>query len=369
MARRVIVIEKDQALSDEVVAVLKKSPEFTVAATYKDANAAIGQSGMFNPNLFLIDVDDKESLDMIPAFVDIFPNADILGFVSHWQANASRSMQKFKALGCISRPFTAADILDAIKLYNRRGHKGLARVIAFFSPKGRAGRTTLAAILALALAAKSGEQVSLVDADLQFGDLPIFFDIEPKQTVVDMTHDVQLLTPLNVEPYYYNIKPNLWLLSSPDRPEYAEMVDVDRMVDAVRLSCNVFRYVLIDLPAGFNPMSIGLSRLADTIVIMAMINNGFEIQHVRRAYEVFRSQSSKMKKVVYPIFTRVNPCTDEEKLKLELQLGYPIRNILPNEYRMISLANSGRLSKGLPMDSQLVKIADEITDEIIRGEW
>ena len=369
MVRRVIVIEENQTALEEIVAVLKKSPEFTVAATYKDVNAAISQGGMFRPNLFLINVDDKETLRNIPAFVDIFPEADILGVVSHWKPDAARSMQKYKTLGCIVRPFTDAEILEAIRLYTIRGHKGLSRVIAFFSPKGRAGRTTMAAVLAMALAAKSGERVGLVDADLQFGDMPIFFDIEPKQTAVDMAHDVQLITPLNAEAYYYNIKPNLYLLSSPDRPEYAEMVDSDRLVDAVRLSCNIFRYMLIDLPAGFNPMSIGLSRLADTIVIMAMINNGFEIQHVRRAFEVFRSQSSKLKKVVYPIFSRVNPCTAEEKYKLEMTLGYQVRNILPNEYRMVSLANSGRLSKGLPMDSLLVTIISNIADEIIAGKW
>ena len=35
---------------------------------------------MFNPDLFLINVDDEESLNMVPAFVDLFPNAEKLEF-------------------------------------------------------------------------------------------------------------------------------------------------------------------------------------------------------------------------------------------------------------------------------------------------
>ena len=369
MAYQVIVIENNQESLDNIIATLKRAPEFTVAATYKNANAAVSQSGMFNPNLFLINVDDSETLNMIPAFVDLFPNADILGFMSQWIPDISKKVQKYKALGCILNPFTAKDIIEALKLYKTRGKRGLARIISFFSPKGRAGRTTTAAILALALAAKSGERVALIDADLQFGDLPIFFDIEPPQTVVDVTQDIKLLTPLNLEPYFYNIKKNLYLLSSPDKPEYAELVEIQSMVETVRLSCNVFRYILLDLPAGFNPMSIGLSKLADTVVIMAMINNGFEIEHVKRALEVFNFDATEKKKKIYPIFTRVNPCNEEEKRKIEAKLGYPVRNVMPNEYRMVSIANSGRLSKGLPMESLLMKNITGIADEIISGEW
>ena len=367
MSYQVIVIEDHQEISDSIVATLKNSPDFVVAASYKNGNAAINQSKMFNPNLFLIDAEDSETLEMIPAFVETFPKADILGFVSHWIPDSSRAMQRAGALGNILRPFNTSDIIEAIKIYKTRGKTGLARVISFFSPKGRAGRTTMAAILALALAERSGERVALIDADLQFGDMPMFFDVEPKQTAVDATQDVKLLTPLTLEPYFYNLKKNLYLLSIPDRPEYAELVEIESMVDVVRMSCNIFRYVLMDLPAGFNPLSIGLSRLADTVIVMAMINNGFEIQHVNRTLKMFKSFATDQKKV-YPVFTRVNPCTEEEKLKIEAKLGYTVSDIIPNEYKMISIANSGRLSKGLPMDSQLMQIISRIADDIIAGK-
>ena len=128
----------------------------------------------------------------------------------------------------------------------------------------------------------------------------------------------------------------------------------------------MFKYVLIDLPAGFNPISLAMSQLSDTVVIMAMINNGFEIQHMKRALEVSQSLKTENKRI-YPVFTRVNPCTDEEKRKIEAQLGYHVTDILPNEYKMISLANSGRISRGLPKESLLMKNLEAIADGIIKG--
>ncbi|MBR1396666.1 MAG: AAA family ATPase [Selenomonadaceae bacterium] len=367
MAYQVILIESNQAMLNNMTAVLRQSSEFELAATYKDANAALGQSGMFRPNLFLIDVENAETLDMIPAFVDIFPDSNILGLVSQWNADAAMRVVKGGGLGCILKPFKTKDIIEAIRLYKLRGKSGLSRIISFFSPKGRAGRTTMAAVLALAIAKKSGERVALIDADLQFGDLPIFFDIEPKSTVVDAVQDVKLLTPLNLKSYFHQIKENVYLLSSPDRPEYAELVDTPSLTEVVRMSCNLCRYVLIDLPAGFNPVSIGMCKLSDTVVVMAMINNGFEIQHVKRALGVFKEQETRERKI-HTVFTRVNPCTEEEKLKIEQQLGYPVSDILPNEYKMISIANSGRLSKGLPMDSLLMQNMSRIADDVISGK-
>ncbi|MBQ7630805.1 MAG: hypothetical protein IJS81_11445 [Selenomonadaceae bacterium] len=367
MEYQVILVEDNPDMLDNMIATLKNSTDFNLAATFKSVNDASGQSSIFRPNLFLINVDSIDALNNIPVFVDIFPDAKILGLVSNWDADIAMNVIAAGALGCIVKPFTAQDILDAIDLYERRGKPGLSRIISFFSPKGRAGRTTVAAILGLLLSEMSDERVALIDADLQFGDLPIFFDIEPKQTVVEASQDVKMLTPLNLKSYFHHIKKNLYLLASPDKPEYAELVESESLLEVVRLSCNLFRYVLIDLPAGFNPISVEMTQFADTSVFMAMINNGFEIQHMKRALEVSKTLR-EMNKKIYSVFSRVNPCTDEEKRKIESQLGFPVDVILPNEYKMISLANSGRIAKGLPKDSLLMKTLTGIAADVISGK-
>ena len=172
------------------------------------------------------------------------------------------------------KSFTLAELKKGIELFTKRGKSLNSREIAFFSPKGRAGRTTVAALLALTIAEKSGERVAIIDGDLQFGDMPIFFDVEPK------------------------------------------------------------------------------------------LNNVFDITHMRRALEMFHTQNYQDKNL-YTCFTRVNPCTEDERLKIQRQLGYLLTDILPNEYQMISLANSGRLLKGLPKDSLFMKCIGRIADEII----
>ncbi len=367
MAFRAIVVEKEQETLESIVSTLRHSADFDVASSYHHASAAINPAGMFHPDLFLLNVEEEENLEMIPDFVEKFPGAYILGTMSQWDPFVARKVSEGGATGCILKPFTARDILEYIQLYSSRGQHKPAKLISFFSPKGRAGRTTLAAILALLIADKTGERVALIDADLQFGDLPIFFDIEPKRTVVDATQDIKLLTPVSFAPYFYPIKDGVGLLSSPDRPEYAELVAPESLTEVVMMAGNIYRYVLVDLPSGFNPVTLNICRISNVVFVTTMINSGFEVKHAKKTMEMFASQDDGRRKV-HTVFTRVNPFTEENRQKIADQLGYPVDVMIPNEYKMISVANSGRLAKGLPMDTLLMKTISSMADKIISAE-
>ena len=366
MAYRVIIIEENADMLDDMVVTLRRSPDFEIASTYKSAAAAINPSSMFRPDLFLISVDNDEFLNIVPDFSDKFPGAYILCMMSKWDSLVAREATQGGATGCILKPFTAKDILEYIQLYSVRGQRKPAQLISFFSPKGRAGRTTLAAVLAMLLAEKTGERIALIDADLQFGDLPIFFDVEPKRTVVDASQDINLLTPVTFAPYFMPIKDGVSLLGSPERPEYAELVTPESLTDVVLMSGNIFRYVLVDLPAGFNPITLNVCRVSDIVFVTTMINSGFEVNHTRKTMEMFAAQDDGRRKV-RTVFTRVNPFTEEERQKIAEKLGYPVDMMIPNEYRMISIANSGRLAQGLPMDTLLMKTIDAMADKIVNS--
>ena len=304
MAYQVVVVEDDKNTLDEIVTVLRRSQDFQVVATYKTARDALGQASMFHPNLFLVNVENEKMLNAIPSFVRLFPGAFILGTMFQWDPIISEKTSDGGATGCVLKPFTAKELLEYMQAYTIRGQHKPSKVITFFSPKGRAGRTTLAAILSLLIAEKTGERVALIDADLQFGDLPMFFDVAPQRTAVDATQDIRLLTPLTLDPYFHPIKAGVSLLASPERPEYAELVAPDSFVDVVRMTKSVFRYVLVDLPAGFNPMSLELCRIADIVFVTTMINSGFEVNHAKKTMEMFDTQADGKRKV-HTVFTRV----------------------------------------------------------------
>ena len=367
MNYRTIIVDSNRRQSEALGLALRNSKDFEVLASYTSPESALGQSTVYNPSLFLIDADHPEFMEMLPAFVDLFPQADVLAMISAWNLDIAYEVQKTGAVGTVLKGYRPEEIQETINLGKKRGQPDPARTICFFSPKGRAGRTTLAALLALNIVEKTHESVALVDADLQFGDLPIFFDIEPQHTIVDAVHDIKLLTPITFAGYFHEIKKNLYMLSSPDRPEYAELIDAETLIEIIRMAGHCFRYLLIDLPTGFNPISLAVSNYCDTNFVVSMINTGLESEHMRRSLDMFRERKMQNKEN-YPIFTRVNPCTEEERFKLEMKIGYPLTSIFPNEYNLVSMANSGRIMKDLPRNSVLVQKIDELSNKIISGE-
>jgi len=370
---QVILVENNRLMLERLSSVIRGTSGFSLAARYQQAGDALGQSAMFKPNIILLDIDEKGNLGLVPEFASAFPGAAILCISSHWDAKESDQIAQAGAKGYLVKPFSSEELAEAVQTFSKSGMAQGSEVLAFFSPKGKSGKTTLIANLAMSLAARSGEPVGIIDADLQFGDMAVFFNLEPKSTIVEATRDVKFLSPITLNPYFMAVPEaeNIRVLCGTKKPEFAEMVEIAPFEDLVRMAQSLFRYVLIDLPPGFNPISVASAELADTTYMVAMVGGGFEVLHMKRALDVFKAWPDYEQRVK-TIFTRVSPCTEKERELLEQELGYPVSSILPNEYLLVSAAaNSGRMAVDVQPDTPLSKNINRLSKDIMgrRIQW
>ena len=363
---RVVLVERNADMLSLMAGILKADDQFDLTSTYRDVEMAFGQSLIFRPDLFLLDMDDSRSVDLLPSFIQNYPKVQVIGLLEAWNADIAERVLAAGCCGCILKPFRTADIIKALAIAKRRGLAMSTRTIAFFSPKGHAGQTTMASILALELAKKSGEAVAVIDADLQFGDIAMFFDAVPRHNLVEATHDIKLLTPATLEPYFHPLGQGVWIMSGPLQPEHAELVEADRLIDVVRMAGCLFRYVILDLPSGFNPISLALAECADTDFIISMVNSGHEVRHMKRSLKMFHMWDSYGKRI-YPLFSGVQNCTPAHKEKLEGELGRPIMMILPKERRIVDVTGSGRIMKDLPEHTPFVQAVAGLADDLVSG--
>ena len=373
MDYQVILVENNRLMLERLSSVIRGTSGFSLAARYQQAGDALGQSAMFKPNIILLDIDEKGNLGLVPEFASAFPGAAILCISSHWDAKESDQIAQAGAKGYLVKPFSSEELTEAVQTFSKSGMAQGSEVLAFFSPKGKSGKTTLIANLAMSLAARSGEPVGIIDADLQFGDMAVFFNLEPKSTIVEATRDVKFLSPITLNPYFMAVPEaeNIRVLCGTKKPEFAEMVEIAPFEDLVRMAQSLFRYVLIDLPPGFNPISVASAELADTTYMVAMVGGGFEVLHMKRALDVFKAWPDYEQRVK-TIFTRVSPCMEKERELLEQELGYPVSSILPNEYLLVSAAaNSGRMAVDVQPDTPLSKNINRLSKDIMgrRIQW
>lgn len=365
MAYRVILVESNRLMLERLSSVIRNTKDFELVSRYERAGDALGQGAMFKPNLILLDIDEADNLSMLEDFTQSFPNADVICLSAKWAPSDSESIARAGAKGFLIKPFTSEELQEAIRTFNKSKLSVGSDVIAFFSPKGKSGKTTLIANLGMSLAQKTGQQVGVIDADLQFGDMSVFFNLSPKTTVMEAVRDINFLSPVTLNSYFLPIAENLRVLCSTKRPEYAEMVDIKAFTEVVDMARSIYRYVLIDIPSGFTPISIATAEASDITYLVAMINGTFEIQHMRRALEIFKAWPDYEDRV-RTVFTRVEPCDAGEQSKLAEALGYPKVSIIPNEYMLVSsAANNGQMAILEQPDSKFARFVNQLADEII----
>lgn len=364
MEYRVLLIEANMLMLERLSAVIKGLNGFTMAARYTSTSDALGQGGMFKPNIILLDVDYEENIFVIPQFVKTFPSASIICLCNRWDAEVTSRVVKIGAKGCLTKPFTGQELAEAIEMFAKSGLGIASEIVAFFSPKGKSGKTTLIANLANRLATKTKSSVAIVDADWQFGDMALFFNLMPKSTIMEATRDVSSLSPVTLSSYFLPVNDRISVLCGTKRPEDAEHINpklFTKMLDMVRA---MYRFVLIDLPPAFNPLSVAAAEASDKTYMVAMDNGGYEINHVKRALEVFKAWDNYQERL-HIIFTRVQPCDATSEARLSEALGYPVNLIIPNEYALVAkAADEGRMAMDLKPDSVMAKNIDRLATQI-----
>lgn len=337
-----VLIEKDSMMIDRLAGVVMNVEEFSLIGAF--ANIKLAESAINgNSDVILLDIDDDgiDEIVLIRQCKAMFPKAGIICTSKDWEESMAAILFKNGCEGYIAKPFNEKELMRIVSSSEKSGIDKLCSVSTFFSPKGKSGRTTLIANLAMSLATKWDQSVAIIDADVQFSDMAVFFNVEPATTIVEAARDANFLTTSNIEEYFTPINSKLKLLAGTVSPEVAEHVSPESLACIINLARKVYNFVLIDVPPAFNPMSIAAMEASDNVFLVSMINGTYEMENAQRSMEIFKCWDDFDEKV-NTIFTRVWPYTEKEQANLEGRLGYPLCLIVPNAYTLISSSvNSG----------------------------
>jgi pilus assembly protein CpaE len=143
------------------------------------------------------------------------------------------------------------------------------KIITVFSPKGGTGATTITANTAIALHSEENPVVA-VDGRLQFGDLSFFFNVQTKNTVLDLAPRGDELDPEIVEEVLMKHEgTGVSILAAPARPEHAEEVTGEQFGKVLRFLRRMFAYVIVDTSSGLDSATLAAVDSSDLIAIVA----------------------------------------------------------------------------------------------------
>jgi len=217
--------------------------------------------------------------------------------------------------------------------------KTRSRVFAFFSGKGGVGKTTICTNAAVALATR-GKKVLLVDLDLQFGDADMALDVEPNETIVDLSRDQSGVTLDSLLATCTTHPSGVQLLASPSSPELAEYVTSASVKSVLDIARNYFEYILMDCGCSLVDPVITALENSDTIFMVNDVN----ILSLKRAKICMNVISQLNQKDKAHLVVNKNVKKNTVKIEdFENLLGIPAYAVIPSDFKSVnSSLNNGQ---------------------------
>ncbi|MGN0574216.1 MAG: CpaE family protein, partial [Acutalibacteraceae bacterium] len=173
-----------------------------------------------------------------------------------------------------------------------------SKVLSFFGGKGGTGKTTMAVNVATQIA-KLGKRTMLIDLDLQFGDVTMALDLNPRNTIVELVQDRAGITIENINSFSETHNTGLSVLGAPKNPEYAEYIkpeDVEKIIDTLR---PYFEYIVLDLPPVLNDPTITAIENSEEVYMVYNMDI-LSLKNAKACVDVLKqlNQGDKLKLVI-----------------------------------------------------------------------
>jgi pilus assembly protein CpaE len=237
----------------------------------------------------------------------------------------------------------------------------LARTITVFSTKGGAGKSVVATNLAVLLAQRSEKPVVLIDADLQFGDIAVMLKLSPQHTIVDAVSALDRLDTAMLQNLLVEHKPSgLLVLPAPLEPAFADQIGAAEMVQIVEVLRQFCSFVIVDTPAYFNDVVLGLIEISDDVLLVAGMDIP-NIKNVKIGLQTLRLLNTPMEKLKL-ILNRADSKVRLDVGEVERTLGIKAEARIPSDIVVPQAVNKGEPVVLSAPKSAVSRSLDELTD-------
>ncbi len=145
------------------------------------------------------------------------------------------------------------------------------KVLTVFSTKGGVGKSLVATNTAVSLS-DAGQNVCLIDLDVNSGDVAIMLQLTPTNTINDLVAFNGMIDEVAIESILTRHSDTLAIVAAPvrlDSPDHATAVDIGKMIDTLK---GMFDFVVIDTSGVFDDNALTALDRTDTIVLVATLD-------------------------------------------------------------------------------------------------
>jgi pilus assembly protein CpaE len=216
------------------------------------------------------------------------------------------------------------------------------RILAFFSPKGGGGSTTLATNLAIVVHKTTHKRTLLVDLDLEMGESALVLGVQPRFNFVDFVENFRRMDAGLLASYIERHDSGVHLLSAPFQPEKAETITADQIRRIMAFLRQHYDYIIVDTPRSFAPPILALFEQADLVFIVSTVDLP-SLRNIQRGFPLLKRVLSRGEEQVRLVLNRYDPDDAISPADVERSLGLKVFWKISNDYEAVmGSVNSGK---------------------------
>lgn len=234
------------------------------------------------------------------------------------------------------------------------------RLTAVVNAKGGSGATVLACNLAHIMAVEAKQKVALLDLDIQFGTLPLYFDLKSGHSLLDALEVVADLDSTALTGFMTKHASGVHLLGAmTDRIVLPGDISAKRLGLLMELLTQGYQQVVVDLPRQIDSLTGMVMERADQIVIVMQQS----LTHVRDAKRLMSILKDGLAIADERITVAVNRYDPKNRIginDIQQTLDHRSLELIPNDFKRAAES----VNLGIPLHdyAQTAPITRSIAD-------
>jgi pilus assembly protein CpaE len=378
---RILIVDDIADTRDNLAKLIGFEPDMAVAGTAGGGQEAVAMAKKERPHVILMDINmpDMDGITATEIISNTVPESPIIMMSVQGEQDYLRRSMLAGAREFLVKPFSADELINSIRHVHelekvRRaryapvaapgapaaapqapGQTETGKIIAFFSPKGGVGRTTIATNLAVALHQATEKPVVLVDGSLPFGDIAVILNMSPKaKTIADLIGSFEQADADVLDSILVSHSTGIKVLLAPPTPESTELITGAHMKHVLELLRQRHAYVVVDTWPSFQEQVITMLDVSDVILTLMTLEIT-SLKNVRVFMEIAEKLGYGNEKVQL-VANRNDSSGGIKASDVEASLGRKIPHTIVSDGRTLVLA----VNRGVPFvishrDSQVSK--------------
>ncbi len=358
---RVLIVDDFAETRENIRKLLQFESDIDVVGMARTGREGITLAKETKPNVVLMDINmpDMDGIQATEIITKEVPIAQIVIVSVQSDTDYLRRAMLAGARDFLSKPPPADEMINTIRRLGEMsrqreaqiaaqpsmggpggGVKGLGgKVISVFSPKGGAGCTTILSNLALALH-NAETKVIVVDANIQFGDVGVFFNLQGKYNLVSLTERTDEMDDEWLQSVLTTHSSGVKVLLAPPTPEDAELVGPEQLKKVLESLREHFNYVLVDTASCLRNVELAIFDASDRVVLVATPDIP-SLANIKKFFDLIEKLEWASEKVLL-ILNRIDRRGGITAANVEETLKHTVRaQILLDDKTVLASINSG----------------------------